>query len=73
MRMWLLLRRRDAGRSDPQRLTSVLAVVAFAVTTAVALLVLGGFQAFAARAASATRGSTCCSRVRRQGSCSSRW
>lgn len=50
MRMWLLLRRRDAGRSDPQRLTSVLAVVAFAVTTAVALLVLGGFQAFAERA-----------------------
>src|SRR5690606_16997563 len=53
LQMWLLLRRRDAGRSDPQRLTGVLAVVAFAVTTAVALLVLGGFQAFAERAASA--------------------
>lgn len=51
LRMWLLLRKRDAGRSDPQRLTGVLAVVAFAVTTAVALLVLGGFQAFAVRAA----------------------
>lgn len=49
--MWVLLRRRDAGRSDPQRLTGVLAVVAFAVTTAVALLVLGGFQAFLERSA----------------------
>lgn len=53
VRMWLLLRRRDAGRSDPQRLVGVLAIVAFAVTTAVALLVLGGFQAFAQRAAAA--------------------
>jgi hypothetical protein len=53
LRMWLLLRKRDAGRTDPQRLTSILAVVAFAVTTAVALLVLGGFQAFAARHAAA--------------------
>lgn len=53
LRMWLLLRKRDAGRTDPQRLTSVLAVLAFAVTTAVTLLVLGGFQAFAERAASA--------------------
>lgn len=58
LRMWLLLRRRDAGRSDPQRLTSVLAVVAFAVTTAIALLVLGGFQAFAERAASAPAADT---------------
>lgn len=53
LRMWLLLRKRDAGRTDPQRLSGVLAVVAFAVTTAVALLVLGGFQAFAERAANA--------------------
>jgi hypothetical protein len=53
LKMWLLLRKRDAGRTDPQRLTSVLAVLAFAVTTAVTLLVLGGFQAFAERAASA--------------------
>ena len=51
LRMWLLLRKRDAGRTDPQRLTGVLAVLAFAVTTAVALLVLGGFQAFAERSA----------------------
>lgn len=57
VRMWLLLRRRDAGRTDPQRLTGVLAVVAFAVTTAVALLVLGGFQAFVDRAAEAPAGS----------------
>ncbi|MBZ2198193.1 FtsX-like permease family protein [Occultella gossypii] len=48
--MWLLLRGRSAGRSDPQRLTSVLAVLAFAVTTAVVLLVVGGFAAFAERA-----------------------
>jgi len=53
VRMWLLLRKRDAGRTDPQRLASILAVVAFAVTTAVALLVLGGFHAFAERAAAA--------------------
>src|SRR5690606_32151321 len=46
-------RRRDAGRSDPQRQTGVLAVVAFAVTTAVPLIELGGFLAFAERAASA--------------------
>jgi len=49
-RLWWLLRRRDAGRSDPQRLTTVLAVVAFAVTTAVLLVVLGGVGAFLARA-----------------------
>jgi hypothetical protein len=48
--IWLLLRGRSAGRSDPQRLTSVLAVLAFAVTTAVLLLVVGGFAAFAERA-----------------------
>ncbi|WP_420113065.1 FtsX-like permease family protein [Pseudactinotalea sp.] len=51
LRMWLLLRKRDAGRTDPQRLTGVLAVLSFAVTTAVSLLVIGGFQAFAERAA----------------------
>lgn len=50
LRLWRLLRVRDAGRSDPQRLTGVLAVVAFAVTTAVLLLVLGGFGAFQQRA-----------------------
>ena len=49
LRMWVLLRRRDAGKTDPQRLSGVLAVVAFAVTTAISLLVLGGLQAFAAR------------------------
>lgn len=49
--LWLLLRRRDAGRSDPQRTSSVLAVTAFAVATAVMLLVIGGFLAFQDRAA----------------------
>ncbi len=58
LRMWLLLRRRDAGRTDPQRLTGVLAIVAFAVTTAVALLVLGGLQAFVERADAAPVGDT---------------
>src|SRR5699024_4632250 len=48
--LWQLLRRRSAGVSDPQRLTGTLAIVAFAVTTAVSLLVLGGWSAFAARA-----------------------
>ncbi|UFU06988.1 FtsX-like permease family protein [Ruania halotolerans] len=48
--MWLLLRRRSAGSNDPQRLTSVLAVTAFAVTTAVLLVVLGGLFAFIDRA-----------------------
>lgn len=49
-RMWRLLRRRSAGVSDPQRLSGTLAVVAFTVTTAVSLLVLGGWHAFAVRA-----------------------
>ncbi|SEE88845.1 FtsX-like permease family protein [Ruania alba] len=48
--MWLLLRRRSAGSTDPQRLTSVLAVTAFAVTTAVVLVVIGGLLAFIERA-----------------------
>jgi hypothetical protein len=55
-RLWWLLRRRDAGGSDPQRLTSVLAVVAFAVTTAVLLVVLGGLLAFVGRAENALPG-----------------
>lgn len=46
LRLWLLLRRRASSTSDPVRLTGVLAVVAFAVTTAVALLVIGGWFAF---------------------------
>lgn len=54
--LWWLLRRRDAGRSDPQRLTAVLAVVAFAVTTALLLVVLGGLGAFLARAEHALPG-----------------
>lgn len=49
LRLRRLLQRRDAGRSDPQRLTGALAVLAFAVCTAVLLLVLGGFGAFSAR------------------------
>lgn len=48
--LWWLLRRRSADGADPQRLTTVLAVVAFAVTTAVLLVVVGGFGAFLARA-----------------------
>ena len=51
VRLWWLVRRRSAGRSDPQVLTSVLAVIAFGATTAVLLVVLGGIAAFDGRAA----------------------
>ncbi|QOR71218.1 hypothetical protein IM660_02610 [Ruania alkalisoli] len=47
--LWLLLRRRTAGSGDPQRLTTALAVLAFAVTTAVTGVVLGGLLAFVER------------------------
>ncbi len=50
-RLWWLVRRRSAGRSDPQALTSGLAVIAFGATTAVLLVVLGGIAAFDGRAA----------------------
>jgi len=50
-RLWWLVRRRSAGRSDPQALTSVLAVIAFGATTAILLVVLGGIAAFDGRAA----------------------
>lgn len=47
LRLWWLLRRRSqVDKGDPSRLTGVLAVVAFAVTTALALVVCGGFLAF---------------------------
>lgn len=49
--LWWLLRRRSAGRGDSQSLTGALAILAFAVTTAVLLVVVGGVQAFEARAA----------------------
>lgn len=49
LQLWRLLRRRNAGHSDPQGLTEGLAILAFAVSTAVLLLVLGGFMAFLAR------------------------
>lgn len=51
LRLWWLLRRRGGvDRSDPARLTGALAVIAFAATTAITLVVLGGFQAFLRRA-----------------------
>ncbi|PWD51535.1 hypothetical protein C8046_13595 [Serinibacter arcticus] len=49
LRLWLLLRRRSSGSSDPAGLTSVLAVIAFAVTTAISLVVVGGLTAFVQR------------------------
>ena len=49
LRLWLLLRRRGRGSSDPAGLTSVLAVIAFAVTAAVTLVVVGGLTAFVQR------------------------
>lgn len=48
--LWRLLRRRGASSTDPQRLTTVLAVIAFAVATALLLVVLGGVGAFVERA-----------------------
>ncbi|WP_051208301.1 hypothetical protein [Propionicicella superfundia] len=51
---WLLRRRRQVDTSDPARLTGVLAVIAFAVTTAMALVVGGGFLAFWRRADAGT-------------------
>ncbi|GMA30018.1 hypothetical protein [Litorihabitans aurantiacus] len=57
LRLWLLLRRRTAsGPRDPARLTSALAVVAFGVTTAVALVVVGGLTAFVQRQLTGTGG-----------------
>lgn len=49
-RLYRLLQHRTAGAADPQRLTSRLAVVAFATTTALLLIVLGGVGAFRGRA-----------------------
>lgn len=49
--LWLLLRRRSSSDADPHRLTGGLAILAFAVTTAVVLVVIGGFLAFSGRAA----------------------
>ncbi|WPF82601.1 hypothetical protein SANBI_000211 [Sanguibacter sp. 4.1] len=49
--LWRLLRRRGASSSDPQRLTTTLAIIAFAVATALLLVVLGGVGAFVDRAA----------------------
>lgn len=48
--LWWLLRRRTTDSADPARLTEVLAAIAFAVTTAVMLVVIGGWQAFTVRA-----------------------
>lgn len=48
--LWWLLRRRSADERDPQGLTNVLAVIAFATTTAILLVVVGGFGAFLGRA-----------------------
>lgn len=49
---WLLRKRRSAGAGDPAALTSLLAVIAFAATSAVALVVVGGLLAFIRRARS---------------------
>ncbi|PFG20898.1 FtsX-like permease family protein [Serinibacter salmoneus] len=51
LRLWLLLRRRSrTDLRDPARLTGALAVLALAVTTAIALLVTAGSLAFIERA-----------------------
>lgn len=48
--LWWLLRRRSTDSKDPQGLTNVLAIIAFAATTAILLVVVGGVGAFLARA-----------------------
>lgn len=48
--LWWLLRRRSSDSRDPQGLTNVLAIIAFGATTAILLVVVGGFGAFLARA-----------------------
>ena len=48
--LWWLLRRRSSDARDPQGLTNVLAIIAFAATTAILLVVVGGVGAFVARA-----------------------
>ncbi|QIK82261.1 FtsX-like permease family protein [Sanguibacter sp. HDW7] len=49
--LWWFLRRRTTDARDPQRLSTVLAVVAFAFSTAALLVVAGGYGAFVDRAA----------------------
>ncbi|MBA3019865.1 hypothetical protein [Propionicimonas sp.] len=50
IQLWLLLRKRtQADRSASARFTSVLAVIAFAATSAVSLVVVGGLLAFIRR------------------------
>ncbi|UPK73869.1 hypothetical protein MU582_15695 [Nocardioidaceae bacterium SCSIO 66511] len=49
-RLHLLLRQRTVGAADPQRTTSRLAIIAFATTTALLLIVIGGVGAFRDRA-----------------------
>lgn len=53
LRLSLLLRRRRSGDKDPQNLTSMLAIIAFGSATAFLLVILGGLQAFLARAEAA--------------------
>ncbi|WP_336706793.1 FtsX-like permease family protein [Oerskovia sp. USHLN155] len=48
--LWWLLRRRSSDSRDPQGLTNVLAIIAFAATTAILLVVVGGVGAFLGRA-----------------------
>lgn len=48
--LWWFLRRRTTDARDPQRLSTVLAVVAFAFATAALLVVAGGYGAFVDRA-----------------------
>ncbi|MFF3063982.1 FtsX-like permease family protein [Oerskovia sp. NPDC057915] len=48
--LWWLLRRRSSDSRDPQGLTNVLAIIAFAATTAILLVVVGGVGAFLERA-----------------------
>lgn len=54
--LWWFLRRRTTDARDPQRLTTLLAIVAFAFATAALLVVAGGYGAFQGRVDDPTAG-----------------
>lgn len=58
LKLWWLLRRRAGEHGDSHRLVERLAILAFAVTTAIMLVVIGGYGAFADRSEGATGDAT---------------
>src|SRR5690625_3090805 len=58
LKLWWLLRRRAGEHCDSHRLVERLAILAFAVMTAIMLVVIGGYGAFADRSEGATGDAT---------------